>query len=60
MELTRKSHGNTVAYYGQILKHDPQGFKLGINKTLIVILNLGIHQVKNSLGLKEIYANSDS
>lgn len=58
MELTRKSHGNTVAYYGQILKHDTQGFKLGINKTLIVILNLGIHQV--SLGLKEIYANSDS
>lgn len=58
MELTRRSHGNTVAYYGQILKHDTQGFKLEINK--ILIPNLGIHQVRSSLDLKEIYANSDS
>lgn len=60
MELTKKMHGNTVAYYGQILKHDTQGFKLEINKTLILILNLGIHQGRSSLDLKEIYANSDS
>lgn len=60
MELTRKPHGNTVAYYGQILKLDVQGFKLEINKTLILILSLGIHQVRSSLGLKEIYINSDS
>lgn len=58
MELTRKSQGNTVANYGQILKHDTQGFKLEINK--ILILNLGIYQVRSSLGLKEIYTNSDS
>lgn len=60
MELTRKLHGNTVVYYGRILKHDKQGFKLEINKTLILILNVGIHEGRSSLGLKEIYANSDS
>lgn len=60
MELTRKSHGDIVAYYGQILKQDMQGFKLEVNVTLIVILNLRIHQVRCSLGLKETYANSDS
>lgn len=54
MELTKKLHGNTAAYYGQILKHDMKGFKLEINKTLILILSLGIHQNRSSLGLKEI------